>query len=173
MCSVMSPLQPHELQSTRLLCSWDSPGKKAGVACHFLLKGIFLTQELNIHLLHLLHWQADSLPLHHLGSPQTLFLEPTRWCHCDSLLVIHHCVQPLSLYLTLCGPMTVAHQAPLSMAFSRQEYWSGLPFPFPGDLPDPGTEPKSLVSLALAARFFTSSTIWEAQESYFQRGSNN
>ena len=38
---------------------------------------------------------------------------------------------------------TVAHQAPLSMEFSRQEYWSGLPFPFPGDLPDPGIEPGS------------------------------
>ena len=38
---------------------------------------------------------------------------------------------------------TVAYQAPLSMGFSRQEYWSGLPFPFPGDLPNPGIEPKS------------------------------
>ena len=37
----------------------------------------------------------------------------------------------------------MAHQAPLSMGFSRQEYWSGLPFPSPGDLPDPGTEPRS------------------------------
>ena len=40
-------------------------------------------------------------------------------------------------------PWTVAHQAPLSMEFSRQEYWSGLPFPSPGDLPDPGIEPRS------------------------------
>ena len=40
-------------------------------------------------------------------------------------------------------PWTVAHQAPLSMEFSRQEYWSGLPFPFPGDLPFPGVEPRS------------------------------
>ena len=40
--------------------------------------------------------------------------------------------------LTLATPWTVAHQAPLSMGFSRQEYWSGLPFPSPGDLPDPG-----------------------------------
>ena len=40
-------------------------------------------------------------------------------------------------------PRTVAHQAPLSMGFSRQEYWSGLPFPSPGNLPDPGIEPKS------------------------------
>ena len=38
-------------------------------------------------------------------------------------------------------PWTVAHQAPLSMEFSRQEYWSGLPFPSPGDLPDPGLKP--------------------------------
>ena len=40
-------------------------------------------------------------------------------------------------------PWTVAHQAPQSMEFSRQEYWSGLPFPFPGDLPNPGIEPGS------------------------------
>ena len=40
-------------------------------------------------------------------------------------------------------PWTVAHQAPLSMGFSRQEYWSGLPFPSPGDLPDPDIEPRS------------------------------
>ena len=45
--------------------------------------------------------------------------------------------------LTLVIPWTVAHQAPLSMGFSRQEHWSRLPFPSPGDLPDPGIEPKS------------------------------
>ena len=45
--------------------------------------------------------------------------------------------------LTLVTPWTVACQAPLSMGFSRQEYWSGLPFPSPGDLPDPGIEPAS------------------------------
>ena len=50
---------------------------------------------------------------------------------------------------------TVAHQAPLFTGFSRQEYWSGLPFPSPGDLPDPGVEPKSPASLVLAGRFFT------------------
>ena len=48
----------------------------------------------------------------------------------------------------------VACQSPLSMEFSRQEYWSGLPFPTPGDLPDPGIEPRSLVSPALTGRFF-------------------
>ena len=56
---------------------------------------------------------------------------------------------------------TVAHQAPLSMKFSRQEYWSGLPFPPPGDLPDPGIEPASLISPALAGGFFTTSATWE------------
>ena len=45
--------------------------------------------------------------------------------------------------LTLATPWTVACQAPLSVGFSRQEYWSGLPFPFLGDLPDPGIEPQS------------------------------
>ena len=49
-------------------------------------------------------------------------------------------------------PWTVAHQAPLSMGFSRQEYWSGLPFPSPGDLPNPGIKP---VSPASAEGFFT------------------
>ena len=49
----------------------------------------------------------------------------------------------------------VAHQAPLSMGFFRQEYWSWLPFPPPGDLPNPGIEPVSLESPALASRFFT------------------
>ena len=50
---------------------------------------------------------------------------------------------------------TVGHQTPLFMGFPRQEYWSGLPFPSSGDLPDPGIEPTSLVSPALAGGFFT------------------
>ena len=58
---------------------------------------------------------------------------------------------------------TIAYQAPLSMGFSRQEYWSGLSCPPPGDLPYPGIEPTSLKSPALACRFFTTSTTWEAQ----------
>ena len=48
-----------------------------------------------------------------------------------------------------------------SMEFSRQEYWSGLPFPSPGDCPDPGMEPVSLASSALAGGFFTTGTTWE------------
>ena len=52
-------------------------------------------------------------------------------------------------------PWTVAHQAPLPMEFCRQEYWSGLPFPSPGDLPNAGIKPTSLVSPALVGGFFT------------------
>ena len=63
----------------------------------------------------------------------------------------------------LCAtPWTVARQAPLSVGFSRQECWSGLPCPPPGDLPDPGIESMSLKPLALAGRFLTASTTWEA-----------
>ena len=57
----------------------------------------------------------------------------------------------------------IACQAPLSMGFSRHEYWSGLPCPPPGDLPDPGIRPASLMSPALAGSFFTTSATWEAQ----------
>ena len=56
-------LRPHGLWPARLLCPWDSPGKNAGADCHALLQGIFPTQGSNLHLLHLLHWQAGSLPL--------------------------------------------------------------------------------------------------------------
>ena len=68
------------------------------------------------------------------------------------------CAKLLQLCPTLCDPI-VAHQAPLSMGFSRQEYWSGLSCLPPEDLPDPGIEPESLTSPASADRFFTTSTI--------------
>ena len=63
----------------------------------------------------------------------------------------------------LCNPVDWARQTPLSVGFSRQEYWNGLPCLPPGDLPDPGFEPASLVFLALGGRFFTTDTTWEAQ----------
>ena len=64
----------------------------------------------------------------------------------------------VQLFETLC---TVAPQAPLSMGFSRQEHWGGLPCSFPGDLPNPVIKPTSVKSLALAGWFFTTSAIWE------------
>ena len=71
------------------------------------------------------------------------------------------CVSVAQSCLTLCDPMDVALQALLSMGFSRQEYWSGLPCPPSGDLSNPGIEPVSLMSPALAAGFFTTSATWE------------
>ena len=65
---------------------------------------------------------------------------------------VYVCAQLLSRVRLFTTPWTVALQAPLSLEFSRQEYWSGLPFLTPGDLPNPGMKP---VSPALAGRFFT------------------
>ena len=67
------------------------------------------------------------------------------------------CVQ---LFVT---PWTVACRAPMSVGLPRQEYWSGLPFPSPGDLSDSGIKPVSLTSPALEGRFFTISATWEAR----------
>ena len=80
-------------------------------------------------------------------------------CLHTRMLSCFSCVQ---LFVTL---WTVAHQVSLSMGLSRQEYWSGLPFPPLGDLPNPGIEPVSLMSPALAGGFFTISATWEAMNS--------
>ena len=70
-CSVVSdPLRPHGLQLARLLSPWNFPGKNIGVGCHFLLQETFPTKGSNPWLLRLLHWQADSLALNHLGIPR-------------------------------------------------------------------------------------------------------
>ena len=72
--SVMSnSLWPHGLQPARLLCPWNFSGKNIGAGCHFLLQGIYQIQGLNMHFLCLLHWQADSLPLCFLVSPNNAF----------------------------------------------------------------------------------------------------
>ena len=78
-----------------------------------------------------------------------------------AVLGLHCCVGFLCYVLSRCShvrlfmtPCTIAHQVPLSMGFSRQEHWSGLPFPSPRNLPDPGIEPTSLMSPALSGEFF-------------------
>ena len=64
--------------------------------------------------------------------------------HCGSVIIIYESEsEVIQSCPTLCDPMTVAYQAPPSLGFSRQEYWSGLPFPSPGDLPKPGNDPGS------------------------------
>ena len=80
---------------------------------------------------------------------------------CASCACMLSCFSRVQLFVTL---WTVACQAPLSMRFSRQEYWSWLPCPSPGDLPDPGIEP---VSPALAGEFCTTITTWEDTCSLF------
>ena len=185
------------LQPSRLLSSWNFPDTNTVVHCHF--QGIFPTQGSNSHLLCLLHWQPDSLPLSHLGSPwimdvyvclvpqscstlcdptdcnppgsavhgipQAGILEyvvisfsresfwPMDWtqvsCTADRFFTVwatrealdygFFCLKVLLLLLLsrfscarLCAtPWTAAYQASPSMGFSRQEHWSGLPFPSP------------------------------------------
>ena len=80
----------------------------------------------------------------HIATP----IPTLSFCVCVCVCVFS-CVQLFVI------PGTVALQAPLSMGFPKQEYWSELPFPSPVDLPDPGIEPVSLVSPALAGIFFT------------------
>ena len=79
------------------------------------------------------------------------------WCHLERKSVSFNMMLCLVAQLcpTLVTPWTVAFQALLSMKFSRQVYWSWLPFPTPGDLPDQEIEPASLASPALAGGFFT------------------
>ena len=74
-----------------------------------------------------------------------------RLCECSVSLVMSDSLQPY-----------VVCQATLSMEFSREEYWTGLSCSPPGDLPDPGIKPPSLMSLALPGSFFTTSATWEA-----------
>ena len=88
-------LWPHGLQPSRLLCPCDSAGKNTGVDCHFLLQGIFPTQRQNPHLLSLLHWQAGSSPLSHLGSP-LLFYMKLIWILHDK-----HWISPFFFFLSI------------------------------------------------------------------------
>ena len=76
------------------------------------------------------------------------------------------CISYVKLFAT---PGTIAHQAPLSLGFCRQKYWSGLPCPWPGDLPHPGIKPRSLMSPVLAVGFFDSNATWEAHYFYIYR----
>ena len=95
--------------------------------------------------------------------PSSVSSETSHLHFCTTyLMVLKHSVSVLGgvlcpLWLSV-TPRTVAHQAPLSMGFPRQEYWGYFPFPSPGDLPYPGIEPLSLMSPALAGRFSTTSS---------------
>ena len=109
----------------------DSPGKNTEVGCHALLQKIFLTQGSNLCL--------SSFMSPALASG--FFITSTTW---EALFLTSGGGGFVAkLCPTLATPWTVACQAPVSMGFSRQHYWSGLPFPSPGDLPKPGIKPRS------------------------------
>ena len=78
------------------------------------------------------------------------FFPPVLYNKFSLVAYFMHVLSHFSHVQLFATPGTLALQAPLSLGFSRQEYWSGLPCPPPGDLPDPGTEPSPLMSLALA-----------------------
>ena len=69
----LNSVRPHGLLPNRLLYPWDSPGRNTKVGCHALLQGIFLSQDSNPHLLHLLHWQEALYHSGHLGSPFSIY----------------------------------------------------------------------------------------------------
>ena len=94
-----------------------------------------------------------------------LYINIYIYIHLYACIYTDICVLAKSLqsYTTLVTLWTIAYQAPLFMRFSRQEYWSGLTCPPPGDLPNPGIKRMSLMSPALPGRFFTTSASWEAR----------
>ena len=139
---------------TIALCLWNSPGKNTRVGCHALLQRIFPTQRLNPHLLCVLHWESGALPLVPPAAAKSLQSFLTL---CDPIddsppgspvpgilqartlewvaIAFSNAwkwkvkVKLLSRVRLLATPWTAAYQAPLSMGFSRQEYWSGVPLP--------------------------------------------
>ena len=110
---------PMDCSPPMLFCPWDSPGKNIGVGCHVLLQGIFLTQGSNPHLM----------------SPALaggFFTCSATWEAQErgNVLVAQSCP-------TLCNPMDCSLPVSSAHGIFQQEYWSRLPFPTPGDLPNP------------------------------------
>ena len=110
------------------------------------------------------HWGASACP----GSTRLLKVGSSEPTVKGSLCLNnpdreHMCMLSRCSCVRLCGtPWTVARHASLSMGFSRQEYWIGLPCPLPGDIPAPRIKPLFLLSPALGGGFFTTSITWEA-----------
>ena len=130
-------VRPHRWQPTRLCRPWHSPGKNTGVGCHFLLQCMKVKSESEV---------AQSCPT--LSDPMDCSLSGSsvhgifeaRVLEWGAIVFSSVSVSCVQFFAT---SRTVAHQAPLSMEFSRQEYWSGLQFPSPEDLSNSGIEPGS------------------------------
>ena len=138
--------QPHGLQPTRLLCPWDSPGKSTGVGCHCLLQFPALAGRFLTTFEKMLGFKTEraleAVPFNFLTS--CVHAKLLQWCltHCEPM----DCSPPGSSMLGI-------HQARIQEILGN----TGLPLPSPGDLPDPGIKPVSLMSPALAVGFFTTS----------------
>ena len=98
------------LSPSRLLCPWNFPDKNVGVGCHFLLQGIFPTQESNSCFLHLLHWHAGSLPLAPPGKPKDFLLLLVAYISLTSDILSTNSQLQLSVVLVLFQtPLCVTH----------------------------------------------------------------
>ena len=167
-------VQPHRQQPTRLLHPGDSPGKNTGLGCHFLLQCMKVKSESevaqscptlsnpmdcnppgsSIHRIfqaRVLEWGAIAFSGFHTNLFQISFPSvpvSITLCFLSYWAKRHRMASPVKLLSRVqlfAIPWTIAYQAPPSMEFSRQEYWSRLPFPSPGDLPHPEIKPRSPV----------------------------
>ena len=122
-------MQPHRRQPTRLPRPWDSPGKNTGVGCHFFLQCMHAKSLQSCPTL------CDPIDGSPPGSPIPGILQARtlEWVAISfsNALKWKVKVKSLSRVRLLATPWTAAHQAPPSMGFSRQKYWSGLPLPSP------------------------------------------
>ena len=170
--------------------STSPPGKSSAIICflfHFSCGSIqYIVSFYGVHSSHCFPYSFHSLFVPLIGYFQLIFLltywffffffffslvkfvvESLYWIlqftHCIVFMLNH--LRHVWLFVT---PWTVAHQGPLSMGFTRQEYCSGLLCTPPGDLPDPGIEPESLTSPALAYGFFTPSITWKTHSFIIQ-----
>ena len=126
-------VRPHRRQPTRLLCPWDSPGKNTGVGCQFLLQCMKVKSESEVA--QSCPTRRDSMDYSPPGSsvPGILQLRTLEWVASSSSNAWKWKVKvkSLSRVRLVATPWTAAYQAPRSMGFSRQEYWSGVQLPSP------------------------------------------
>ena len=101
----------------RLLCPWVSPGKNTGVGFHFLLQGIFPTWGLNPRLLHLLHWQAGSLPLAPPGNTLTPHCPNKADSNCNFFKLIYLLIEGLLLYRILLFSVKPQHESAIGIPY--------------------------------------------------------
>ena len=126
-------VRPHRWQPTRLPRPWDSPGKNSGVGCHFPLQCMKVKSESEVAQLFLTLIDPMDCSLPGSSIPGILQARTLEWVAISfsNAWQWKVKVKSLSCFWLLVTPWTAAYQAPLSVGFSRQEYWSGVPLPSP------------------------------------------